>query len=76
MQFQVNTAAPPHLGAGPNAPVQTGGDRQAVVAVAVAAVPALPVALMVQVSPAVPTTKGDEPVHGTSPLDGVEPVHT
>jgi hypothetical protein len=76
VQFQVTTAVPPHAGAGPNDAVQTGRARQVVEAEAMAVVPPLPEALMVQVSPAPPTVTGVEPVHGTVPLEGVLPVHT
>ncbi len=74
VQFHVSVAVPPHAGAGPNDPEHTGRFTHVVVAVAVAVVPPLPGALMVQVSPPAPTTTVVEPVHGTMPLDGVEPV--
>ena len=74
MQFQVSTAVPPHAGAGPNEPVHVGRARHVVVAVAIADVPPLPGAVMVHVSPAEPIVNVVEPVHGTIPLDGVEPV--
>ena len=38
------------------------------------ALPPTPVALRVQVSPATPTGRPDDPAHGTAPLLGVVPV--
>jgi len=73
-QLHVKTEVPPHAGAGPNDPVHIGRERQVVVVVAVAVVPLLPDALMVQVSPPAPTTREVEPVQATTPLEGVEPV--
>ena len=75
VQFQVSTEEPPHAGAGPNDPVHVGRVRHVVVAVAMAVVPPRPGAVMVHVSPAEPIASVVEPVHGTIPLDGVEPVH-
>ena len=58
MQFHVTTDALPHGGRGPKDAAHAGGPlapRQETVAVAVPRLPSAPTALMVQVSPAVPT---------------------
>ena len=76
MQLQVTTAAVPHAARGPNDALHDGAppSMHVVDALAVAVMPLAPTALMVQVSPAAPTLKGPEPMHGTGPLDGVVPV--
>ena len=74
MQFQVTVEVPPHAGGEPNDAEHMGRFTQVVVAMAVAIVPPLPGAVMEQVSPAAFTTTVVEPVHGTAPLPGVEPV--
>ena len=78
MQLHVTVAASPQARRGPHEAVQLGGGAptQDTDAVAVAVAPPVPTALMVQVSPALPTTKGVEPEHSTAPLDGEVPVQT